>query len=114
MEIPRRGKFYQGPGLRHTSNIFHVLTTQRFIIRSSPHMGVRLAHTKTNKQTNKQTNYRVSGSTSNTFFRSFFLLCRPPVNLLGVHACVHDNLFSHCSSESSWGFDSDIYQVYHL
>ena len=55
MEIPKRGKFYQGPGLRHTSDIFHVLTTQRFIIRSSPHMGVRLAHTKTNKQTNKRT-----------------------------------------------------------
>ena len=112
MEIPRRGKFYQGPGLRHTSDIFHVLTTQRFIIRSSPHMGVHLTHTKTNKQTNKRT--IACPARLVTFFRSFFLLCRPPVNLLGVHACVHDNLFSHCSSESSWGFDSDIYQVYHL
>ena len=57
LEIPRRGKFYQGPGLKHTSDIFHVLSTQSFIIRSSPHTGggVRLGLTK-----NKQTNDRLS------------------------------------------------------
>ena len=54
--IPRRGKFYQDPGLKHTSDIFHVLTTKTFIIRSSPHTGVRLALTK---KTNKQTIERI-------------------------------------------------------
>ena len=54
LEFPRRGKFCQGPGLKHTSDIFHVLSTQSFIIRSSPHTGGggyawRLQ--KTNKQT---------------------------------------------------------------
>ena len=54
LEIPRRGKFYQGPGWKHTSDIFHLLSTQSFIIRSSPHTGggVHLALTKkTNKRT---------------------------------------------------------------
>ena len=52
LEFPRRGKFCQGPGLKHTSDIFHLLSTQSFIIRSSPHTGGyawRLQ--KTNKQT---------------------------------------------------------------
>ena len=33
LEIPRRGKFYQGPVLKHTSDMFHVLTTKTFIKR---------------------------------------------------------------------------------
>ena len=48
------------------------------------------------------------------FVDVFFSLCTPPFNLVGVHACVHHNLFSHFFSESSWGCDSDIYLVYHL
>ena len=55
MEMPRRGKFYQGPGLKHTSDIFHVLTTKTFITRSSPHTVVAPGAHK-----NKQTNDRVS------------------------------------------------------
>ena len=52
LEIPRHGKFYQGPGLKHTSDIFHVLSTQSFIIRSCPHMGGSTWHLQ--KQTNKR------------------------------------------------------------
>ena len=54
MGIPRRGKFYQGPGLKHTSDIFHVLSTQSFS-QSSPHTGGTPGAYK-----NKQTNDRVS------------------------------------------------------
>ena len=53
MEIPRRGKFYQGRGLKHTSDIY-LLTTQSFIIRFSPHTGGNTWHLQ------KQRNKRVS------------------------------------------------------
>lgn len=52
LEIPRHGKFYQGPGLKHTLDIFHVHSTQSFIIRSCPHMGGSTWHLQ--KQTNKR------------------------------------------------------------
>ena len=58
LEIPRRGKFYQGPGWKHTSDIFHLLSTQSFIIRSSPHTGG--GGTPGAYKKNKQTNDRVS------------------------------------------------------
>ena len=53
LEIPRCGKFYQVPGLKHTSDIFHVLTAQSFIICSSPLTGGTPGAYK-NKQTNKR------------------------------------------------------------
>ena len=69
MEIPRRGKFYQDPGLRHTSDIFHVLTTQSFIIRFSPHTGGGGYAWRLQKQTDKRSRVqrRFVGGSFNVF-----------------------------------------------
>ena len=73
--IPRRGKFYQDPGLKHTSDIFHVLTTKTFIIRSSPRTGVRLTLTKKN-QTNERSHVHSFPPPPKSVSRSSALLSR--------------------------------------
>ena len=66
LEIPRRRKFYQGPGLKHTSDIFHVLKTKLYHSFQSPHGGSAWC-----LQKNKQTNDRVSNI--GTYFSCVFV-----------------------------------------
>ena len=54
MEIPRRGKFYQGHGLKHTSDIYMCSQLKASLFVSVPTQGVTPGTYK-NKQTNKQT-----------------------------------------------------------
>ena len=66
LEIPKRRKFYQGPGLKHTSDIFHVLKTKLYHSFQSPHGGSAWC-----LQKNKQTNDRVSNI--GTYFSCVFV-----------------------------------------
>ena len=66
LEIPRRRKFYQGPGLKHTSDIFHVLKKKLYHSFQSPHGGSAWC-----LQKNKQTNDRVSNI--GTYFSCVFV-----------------------------------------
>ena len=51
MEIPRRGKFYQGRGLKHTSDIYLCSQLKALLFVSVPTQGVTPGTYK-NKQTN--------------------------------------------------------------
>ena len=66
LEIPRRRKFYQGPGLKHTSDFFHVLKTKLYHSFQSPLGGSAWC-----LQKNKQTNDRVSNI--GTYFSCVFV-----------------------------------------